>query len=127
MNHRRKSGFSLLEVLIVLSILGTLVAGIYAVYDTSVHSARVNSMRAKRRAVKEAIEQYYARYDTYPPSLEALTKTYLSRIPDDPMTNFYGNDWLVHGPISTESWISSLSTSIPAGGVYDIRSASGLF
>lgn len=122
----RSVGFSLIELLIAVTILGAIAGGIYGIYDTSAHNARVNTMRSQRRAIKNAIEQYYSQRGNYPPTLLALTKRYLNEIPDDPLTSFQGCDWLVRGPSPTASWVSSIGTSGPAGGVFDARSASGL-
>lgn len=120
------SGFSLIELLIVVTILGAISGGIYGIYGSSTHNARVNASLSKRKAVKSAIEAYFARNDTYPPSLDALTKSYLNEIPDDPLTDYEGIDWLVRGPLQTDSWLSSRYETPPANGIFDIRSASGI-
>jgi len=120
------SGFSLIELLIVVTILGAIAGGIYGIYDTSAYNARVNASHSKRKAIKQSIEHYFARHDRYPPSLEALTKSYISEIPDDPMTEYDGCDWLVRGPNATDSWLSSRLASAPADGIFDVKSASGI-
>ena len=123
---RGNAAFSLIELLIVITILGSIAGGIYGIYDSSAENARKNSSLSKRKALKEAIEHYFARHDKYPPSLQALTKSYLSKIPDDPMTDYQGCDWLVKGPRATDSWVSSRFSTSPADGIFDVRSASGI-
>ncbi len=125
--NKQKRAFSLIELLLVVTILGTLAGGIYGIYDTSTHNARVNTMRAQRKALKQSIEQYFAKNDTYPPSLEALTKSYLSKIPDDPLTSYTGCDWLIKGPLPGAKWISTRTSAVtPVEGIFDVTSASGL-
>src|SRR5687767_7393964 len=89
-----RPGFSLLEVLIVVSILAIVVGGVYGLYETSMDNASLQQMNANRKALKIAIDQYKARTGRFPNSLEALTRGYLNRVPDDPTTAFTGNDWL---------------------------------
>ena len=125
-NKMGSSGFSLIELLIVVTILGSIAGGIYGIYDSSAANARKNASHAKRKAIKQSIEHYFARHDKYPPSLEALTKSYLSQIPDDPLTDYAGCDWLIKGPRPTDSWVSSRFATAPAEGIFDVKSASGL-
>ena len=121
---KSKAAFSLIELLLVVTILGSLTGGIYGLYASSTLQARQKASQQKERALKTSIDYYFAKNNAYPPSLEALTKSYVSEIPDDPLTEFIGNDWMVRGP-STNTWVSSRSSSLPAEGIYDVRSASG--
>lgn len=129
-NHRRpaRRGFTLVEVLITLVILGLLVASAYEVFSSGADDARYQTMRNHQQVIRKAIEQYRARNRRWPPSLEALTRKYLSRVPDDPLTGFDGNDWLVLGPSGNPSDPTSWTpaASPPPDGIYDIRSSSGL-
>ncbi len=122
----RRSGLSLLELLIVMAILSVLVGSIYGIYDTSVKQARINSMRTKLRILKKAIDQYYGAHGTYPPSLESLTKRYITTIPDDPMTEYEGNDWWIRGPLPSDPWLPATTDTMPAHGIYDVMSSSGI-
>jgi prepilin-type N-terminal cleavage/methylation domain-containing protein len=121
---KSRAGFSLIELLLVVTILGTLSGGIYGLYNSSIIEARQKTSISQQRAIKTAIDYYFAKNNSYPPSLNALTKSYMSKIPDDPLTDFIGSDWLIRGP-KTDVWISCLSTSLPAEGIYDVRSSSG--
>lgn len=122
-----RRGFSLVEMLLVVAILSLLCGGAYEVYTTSTADARFQAMRADVKMMKTAIDQYKARTGYYPSSLEALTRSYISRVPDDPTTERTGNDWMVIGPnddpTDGSKWLSA-ATGPPPGGIADIRSAS---
>lgn len=110
----------------MVSILAAIVGGVYGVYDGSVQNAKFQQMRANQKLLQAAIEQFHAKTGHYPASLETLTRAYLNTIPDDPTTDFNGNDWLVVGPgddpQNPAAWRPA--TSPPAGGVFDVRSRS---
>ena len=123
-----KRGFTLIEILITLTILASLIGGVFSLYATSVENARVQKMRANLTLIKQAIEQYYAINGKYPTSLEILTRRYLSKLPDDPLTDYRGNDWLVIGPdgnpLDPNSWRRA-ANDCPPTGIFDVRSSSG--
>lgn len=125
---RSSAGFSLLEILIVASILAIVVGGVYGVYESSIDNTRFQQMRANQKALQLAIEQYRAKTGRLPSSLESLTRGYLNRVPDDPTTQFVGNDWLVIGPNDNPRSVSAWrpSTSPPTDGIFDIRSRTEL-
>jgi general secretion pathway protein G len=111
----------------VLIILALLVGSAYEVYTSGVDNARFQTMRNHQVMLRKAIEQYHARTQRYPPSLEALTRKYLNRVPDDPLTASEGNDWMVIGPsgdpTDPNSWFPA--TTPPPEGIFDVRSSSG--
>lgn len=116
----------------VLIILALLVNAAYETYQSGVDNARFQTMRNHQKMLRKAIEQYQARTQRYPPSLEALTRKYLNRVPDDPLTPGSGNDWLVIGPNDDPtdplSWVPAVPPpggSLPPEGIYDVRSSSG--
>lgn len=91
--RRRRAGFTLIEILLVVVIIGML-AGIAAV---SVPKHMEKSRRAKAAAdisaISMAVQSYYMEEGKYPSSLEALTAgddPYLEKgIPKDPWKNPY--------------------------------------
>lgn len=116
----------------VLIILALLVNAAYETYQSGVDNARFQTMRNHQKMLRKAIEQYHARTQRFPPSLETLTRKYLNRVPDDPLTPRSGNDWLVIGPDDDPtdplSWVPadpSGGTTLPAAGIFDVRSSSG--
>ena len=116
-SQRRTRGFTLVEMLIVLSIISVLVA-------IALPQAKVNLILAREGVLKEdlfrfreAIDQYYADKGKYPASLAALSEEgYLRRIPADPMTG--AADWQ---EVPAEPDPDNPSDP---GGIYDVHSAS---
>jgi general secretion pathway protein G len=86
-SQRSTDGFTLVELLVVMSlimILGTLAL---PQYKHSVLYTREAVLRKDLFRMRDAIEQFYADKGHYPDSLDALvTEGYVRKIPIDPMT-----------------------------------------
>lgn len=86
-----QKGFSLVELLVVISIIG-LVTGIGASFVASIQRNTRDSQReADLRVLQSALQQYYADQNKYPGDLNGSSlkspdnsKTYLNQIPKDP-------------------------------------------
>ena len=82
-----QQGFTFVEVMIVLVVIGILVTLATPSFTTSVHRAREAALRENLFVLRDVIDQHYADHGTYPPALEALVeKRYLRKIPKDPIT-----------------------------------------
>jgi prepilin-type N-terminal cleavage/methylation domain-containing protein len=87
-----KRGFTLLEVLVVLTIIAILMS----VVLSSLSGARIRGRDAKRAAdlkqLQQAIENYFENNSAYPSGtdLSILYPTYLASTPKDPSGNSYG-------------------------------------
>jgi general secretion pathway protein G len=81
------SGFTLMEMMIVM-VLIVILAGIgLSVYGTSVQRAKEATLKEDLFRMRDAIDQYYADKNKYPANLEALvSEKYLRAVPDDPFT-----------------------------------------
>lgn len=108
-----KKGFTLIELIIVISIIGILLTIAQPTYKNSIIRAKETVLRENLFAMRSAIDQYYADNQKYPDSLEALvTKGYLRAIPKDPFTDSNKTWILVNSPVPDEP------------GVYDVKSGS---
>ena len=87
-----KNGFTLLELLIVIAIIGILVAMGTASYSTAQKKARDATRRGDMKAIQNAFEQYYADNDgSYPASCVTPGTNYLPNgLPTDPRGFDYG-------------------------------------
>ena len=81
-------GFTFLEVLIVLSLVGILVAVALPAYRDSTLRAKEAVLRQDLYRMREALDEYYADQRAYPQMLSDLVdKGYLREIPVDPITS----------------------------------------
>lgn len=62
----KKNAFTLLEILVVISIIGILIALGTAAYTTAQRKGRDAKRQADVRAIQNGFEQYYAREGAYP-------------------------------------------------------------
>src|SRR5688500_6395252 len=85
---RTESGFTLVELLVVMSIIVTLATVGLVQYRQSVVFSREAVLRQDLRDMREALDQYHADKDKDPSSLEDLVSGgYLRALPKDPFTN----------------------------------------
>jgi general secretion pathway protein G len=81
-------GFTLIEVLIVVTLVIILASIGMATYTNSVHRAREAVLREDLFRMRDAIDQFYADKNQYPQSLQDLvSEGYLRELPKDPMTD----------------------------------------
>ncbi len=118
-SHAYSKGFTLIELMIVLAILGILITIAQPNLKKSIIRAREAVLREDLYQMRDAIDQYYADNGKYPSALADLinpqdrSKSYLREIPKDPFTG--ANDWITVAPEGSEE-----------GGVFDVHSASPL-
>ena len=110
-------GFTLIELITVITILGILVGVALPNYRSAIGQSKEAVLKEDLFRFRDAIDQYQADKGKYPASLDTLvTDGYLRGIPKDPMTA--GKDW----------------TEVPADpdpdnpgeppGIYDVHSSS---
>jgi general secretion pathway protein G len=111
-------GFTLLELMIVMAIMGILITIAQPSLKSSITRAKEAVLREDLYQIREALDQFYADNGKYPSQLDELfsqtekSKSYLRSIPKDPFTG--APDWITVA-LDTED-----------GGVFDIHSASPL-
>jgi general secretion pathway protein G len=116
--RRGQGGWTLIEMVVVISMI-VLLAGIaMANYRNAVTRTREAVLKENLFQLRDSIDQYYADKGNYPPTLESLvTDGYLRAIPEDPFTSS-AETWQV---VPTEP-----DPSNPASepGVFDVKSGS---
>ena len=82
-----QSGFTLMEIMIVMALIATLAGVGLSMYGNSVTRAKEATLKEDLFRMRDAIDQYYADKNSYSPTLEALVADkYLRAIPVDPFT-----------------------------------------
>ena len=113
----RSRGFTFIELVMVITILGTLVAIAIPVYRAQIMASKESVLQHNLAILRERIDQYKADRDEYPPSLSALVEAgYLREIPVDPLID--RAEW--------EEVFAEFDPERPEQepGVYDVRSLS---
>lgn len=116
----RRPGFTLIEMIIVFTLIGILVGLGLPQYQTAAKRAREAVLKEDLFQFRKLIDQYYLDKRTYPASLQTLVdEKYLRAIPVDPITN------------SATTWIEIRETPSPDEiatlenlGVVDVKSGS---
>jgi general secretion pathway protein G len=109
----RRRGFTLIEMVVVLAVLGLLLSIAIPRYLDSLDRGREHVLAHNLAQMREAIDRYYGDRGAYPDSLTDLVdKRYLRAIPINPFTE--AADWQTIVPPSGQK-----------GRVYDVAAPAG--
>jgi general secretion pathway protein G len=107
----RPSGFTLVELLVVLAILAFLLSIAVPRYFGSLDRSKETVLRENLFQVRESLDQYFSDTGKYPDKIEDLVaRHYLRSAPFDPVTG------------SATTWVVVPPRDLDKGGVFDIRS-----
>ncbi|MBN2264722.1 MAG: type II secretion system protein [Candidatus Aminicenantes bacterium] len=113
-------GFTLIELIIVLSIIGLLVGLGLPTYKSSTVKAKEAVLKENLFILRKLIDQYAMDKGKYPDSLQTLVQdSYIRAIPVDPMTNLT-TTWVEVRELPSPE--DPLLTEIP--GIVDVKSGS---
>ncbi|MEJ2422373.1 MAG: type II secretion system protein [Acidobacteriota bacterium] len=120
----RHAGFTLIELMVVVAIMGILVSIALPTYRHAVQRAKEAVLKQNLMTIRDVLDQYYADKGHYPDSLQDLVSAgyFRSSVPVDPMTGkanwvtvpFTGQDEGQLEPTGNEQ----------TGGIWDVHSAS---
>jgi len=100
---RNARGFTLMELLIVITLIVVLAGIALSSHATSVRRAKEAVLKENIFRLNDSLDQYYADKGTWPPDLATLvTENYLRQIPKDPFTE------------SADTWQVEMSEADPS-------------
>lgn len=114
----KQSGFTLIELMIVMAIIGILAVIAVPSYISAVRQAREAVLKEDLFTMRTAIDSYTADKQKAPQALDDLVQEgYLKSIPEDPMTH------------SKDTWVTDSSDSYTSvdetdPGITDVHSGS---
>jgi len=113
-HSRPESGFTLVELMMVVTIVGILATLAIPSFQRSVMKAREGTLKYDLATLRDVLDQYRADKGTYPSELNELVQVgYLKRIPLDPFTH------------SDQTW-QLMADEGQDGGIADVHSGSPL-
>ncbi|MDQ6799303.1 MAG: type II secretion system GspH family protein, partial [Acidobacteriota bacterium] len=124
--RKHQSGFTLIELIVVVTIIGILAGVAISNVKWAQQKAREAALRHDLFEIRKAIDDYYADKQKYPESLQTLVSgKYLRSLPKDPITQ--RSDWEEvqnttdpNDPAATDT---SGDNSSMAPGIIDVKSA----
>ncbi len=107
----RKSGFTLVELLVVMAIIALLLSLAVPRYFGSVDRSRETILKEDLFLMRDALQKYYGDKGKYPERIDDLvSEKYLRKIPVDPISE------------SDKTWQTVAPEAGVKGNVYDIYS-----
>jgi general secretion pathway protein G len=116
--RKRARGFTLIELMIVMSILLILITIAIPIYNQSILRARESVLRQDLFTMRQVIDQYTLDKQKAPQSLDDLVSAgYIKLIPNDPFTG-RNDTW------QTVQEDTTLDPSVTEPGITDVHSGS---
>ena len=110
---KKRSGFTLVELMVVLTVIALLLSVVVPDYIGRMHNAEEAVLRENLTIMRDALDKHYADAGKYPTALDELvSKRYLRSIPPDPFTR------------SASTWVAvpPPAQAREKGTVFDVKS-----
>lgn len=124
----RRRGFTLIELIVVITIIGILAAIAVVQVRNAQRKAQETALADDLHELRKAIDNFYADKQRYPSDLNELVPNYLRKIPSDPITRQADWETIQDQPNPEEAADTSMGTSSntldqPQGpGIVDVKS-----
>lgn len=122
--NRAASGFTLLELIVVIAIIGILATIAMPALKDMPRRAQEAVLQTDLGTIRQVIDMYKGDKGRYPASLEALVEAgYIRKIPVDPMTKS-STTWVLDYEEEEEGAAESDSAESEGPGIIDVHSGS---
>ena len=112
---KKKFGFTLVELMVVLTVIALLLAVVVPDYIGRMKRAEEAVLQENLALMRDALDKHYADTGKYPHALEELvSKRYLRSIPKDPF---------IQGDGKAATWVPVPPADPKKGGIFDIHSS----
>lgn len=121
-------GFTLMELIVVVTIVGILAAIAVVNVRFAQRKAREAALMDNLFTMRKAIDNFYADKQRYPQNLEELVPNYMRRIPADPITQQVDWEEVIDDPLTQtgeDGQFMSAETdpeAVSQPGVVDVKS-----
>lgn len=111
MSKQNKRGFTLIEIMIVMSIIALLLTIALPRYFGSIDKSKDVALKENLKVLRLSLDKFYADKGRYPQNLEEIVENrYLRSVPFDPVTE------------SQSTWMLIPSSDAKTPGIADIKS-----
>lgn len=121
---RREAGFTLLEMIVVIALIGILATIAMPALRPVPTKAKEAVLKTNLLTIRDVLDQYHADKGHYPSTLDALVEDgYLRKIPIDPFTKSSESWVLEYEEVDPE--LEPAETDLPddgAPGIFDVHS-----
>src|SRR5881394_975515 len=122
-NRKRQRGFTLIELIVVVTIIGILAAVAIVNVRNAQKKAQEAALRDDLHELRKAIDDFYADKQRYPSDLSELVPGYMRKIPSDPITKQPDWDIVQDQPANPDEQTDTNPDAATKGpGIIDVKS-----